>query len=91
MTQQQQIQIDGDKEVTLTMKTNAALFLSQMLGAQSNAIVTQAGQQGLLADITAQVAQQHGVAAAPAVVPPGGAVALPAANRAQRRAATKRK
>lgn len=88
---QQQIQIDGDKPMTLKLSTNAVMFLSQMLGAQPMAVVTQAGQQGLLADITAQVAEQHGVAAAPAVVPPGGAVALPAANRAQRRAATKRK
>ena len=88
---QQQIQIDGDKPMTLRLSTNAVMFLSQMLGAQPMAIVTQAAQQGLLADITAQVAQQHGIASPGAVVPPGGAVPLPPVNRAQRRAATKRK
>jgi hypothetical protein len=87
---QQQIQIDGDKPMTLKLSTNAVMFLSQMLGAQSNAIVTQAGQQSLLADITQQIGEQHGIASPGAVVPTGGAVPLPAANRAQRRAATKK-
>lgn len=88
---QQQIQINGDKPMTLKLSTNAVMFLSQMLGAQPMAVVTQAGQQGLLADITQQVAEQHGIASPGAVVPPGGAVPLPAANRAQRRAATKKR
>ena len=43
MSQQQQIQIDGDKPMTLKLSTNAVMFLSQMLGAQPMAIVTQAG------------------------------------------------
>lgn len=88
---QQQIQIDGDKPMTLKLSTNAVMFLSQMLGAQPMVVVTQAGQQALLADITQQVAEQHGIATPGAVVPPGGAVPLPAANRAQRRAAPKKK
>lgn len=88
---QQQIQIDGDKPMTLQLSTHAVMFLSQMLGAQPVAVVTQAGQQALLADISRQVGEQHGLSQPGAVVPTGGAVPLPAANRAQRRAGAKKK
>ena len=83
----QQVQIDGSKEITLRLSTSSVAFLMQLLGAQTTVVVTQAGQQGLLAEMDKQLSTQHGLRPAEGTAPAGEAQPLPAANRAQRRRA----
>lgn len=56
---QQGIQLDGNKEVTLKLKTSSVAFITNVLGAQSMASVAQAGQDGLLTQIANQLIAQH--------------------------------
>lgn len=55
----QELQVDGDKEVALTLKNSSAVYLLQLVGALPMSAVANAGQDGLFRELAQQIRTQN--------------------------------